>query len=165
MKLKPLTLTEICPEDAEFTLADGSQTFTIRRFTLADQAWIQKTFGGGQNAIQEAFTNAESMIRIVFHQLPVEQQKAFTPVTVERVDEETGEVISEKVGGWRLLAGKLTNTAKDIESMAEALTKAIVGSNAILEDEPEKKTKAAEDPRTGGQSSTSSQASTATASI
>lgn len=163
MKLKPLSLTDICPEDAQFTLADG-KTYTIRKFTLSDQSWIQKTFGGS-NAIQEAFTDPESMIRIVFHQLPVEQQKEFTPITVERVDEETGELLTEKVGGWRLFAGKVTNTAADIQGMAEALTRAIVGSNALVDEHEEKKTEAVTAQRIGAPSSTSSPVSTATASM
>lgn len=167
MKLKPLSLTDICPEDASFTLADG-KTYTIRKFTLSDQAWIQKTFGAG-NAIQQAFTDPESMIRIVFHQLPVEQQKEFTPIAVERVDEETGELLTEKVGGWRLFAGKVTNTAADIQGMAEALTRAIVGSNALVDEQAaeEKKTEAVVTAalKTGASSSTSSPVSTATASM
>jgi hypothetical protein len=165
MKLKPLSLTDICPEDASFTLADGT-TYTIRKFTLSDQAWIQKTFGGA-NAVQQAFTDPESMVRIVFHQLPVEQQKAFTPITVERVDEDTGELVTEKVGGWRLFAGKVTNTAADIQGMAEALTRAIVGSNALVEDEaPAEEKKTSELPlKIGASSSISSPVSTATASM
>lgn len=163
MKLKPLSLTDICPEDAQFTLAADGKTYTIRKFTLSDQAWIQKTFGG-QNAIQQAFTDPESMIRIVFHQLPVEQQKEFSPITVERVDDETGEVLTEKVGGWRLFAGKVTNTAQDIQGMAEALTRAIVGSNALVDDEATEEKKTAEALKIGASSSISSPVSTATAS-
>ena len=165
MKLKPLTLAEICPEDAEFTLASG-KTYTIRKFTLADQAWVQKTFGG-QNTLQHAFSDPENLLRIVFHQLEIGQQKEFAPVEVERVDEDTGELVVERVGGWRRFAASITNTAVDMQKIAEALTTAIVGSSALLDEEAEiavageeKKTA----PRTGGRSSTSSRVSTVTAS-
>lgn len=164
MKLKALTLADICPEDAEFTLSDG-KTYTIRKFTLADQAWVQKTFGG-QNTLQHAFADPENLLRIVFHQLTIEQQKQFAAIEVERVDEDTGEVVVEKLGGWRRFAASITNLASDMENVAKALTTAIVGSSALLDEEAEvavaeeKKTA----PRIGARSSTSSRASTGTAS-
>lgn len=168
MKLKALTLTDICPEDATFTLTSG-KTYTIRKFTLTDQAWVQKTFGG-QNALQHAFSDPENLLRIVFHQMPVDEQKEFSPVAFERVDEETGELITEKVGGWRRFASTITNTASDIQAISTALTTAIVGSNALVDDEAEAAVSesAVEKkalPKIGGQSLTSSPVSTATASM
>lgn len=158
---KPLTLTDICPEDASFTLASG-KTYTVRKFNLQDQAWIQKSFQGEQ-ALNEAFKDPETICRICFHQMPVEQQKAFSAVEVERVDEETGEVIVERLGGWRLFAASITNGPQDLTEMAKALTAAMVGSAAIV-DESEKapaKKKNQQTSRIGASSLTSSPASTA----
>jgi hypothetical protein len=166
MKLKPLSLADICPEDATFTLSSG-KTHTIRKFTLTDQAWVQKTFGG-QNALQHAFSDPENLLRICFHQLPVEEQKEFAPVTLERVDEETGELITEKVGGWRRFAATITNTASDIQAISAALTTAIVGSNALVDEDSEPADvveKKALPPKIGGQSLTSSPVSTVSASM
>jgi len=162
--MKPLSLNDLCPEDSEFTLSDSGKTYTIRKFTLADQAWLQRTFGG-TNAVQQAFADVESLIRIVFHQIPVEQQKEFSPKRIESVNEDTGEVVAETLGGWRLFATNVTNHAKDIQSIAEALTRSIVGSNAVLDDAPVEQKKTAEELTTGGPSLTSSHQSTATASI
>ena len=158
---KPLSLTEICPEDASFTLSSG-KTYTVRKFNLQDQAWIQKSFHGEQ-ALTEAFKDPEALIRIVFHQLPVDQQKQFAPVEVERVDEETGECLVERIGGWRLFAASITNGPQDLTEMAKALTAAMVGSAAINDEaeKPATKKKSQQTSRIGASSLTSSPASTA----
>lgn len=158
---KPITLVDLCPEDASFTLSDG-RCYAVRRFTLNDQAWVQRTFGS-DGALAEAFKDPESLIRIVFHQLPLEQQKQFAPQTVERVDEDTGEVLTEQVGGWRAFAASITNASHDLTEIAKALTAAMVGSAALADEQAPKEAKKKPVKLTGAQSSTSSHPSTVTA--
>lgn len=160
---KPISLTEMCPEDASFTLSSG-KNYTVRKFNLQDQAWIQKNFQS-EAALSDAFRDPETLIRIVFHQLPVEQQKEFAPIEVERVDEDTGECLIERVGGWRLFAASITNAPNDLTEMAKALTSAMVGSAALPDSNEKTPKKKNTVHRTGGQSLTSSQASTGGASI
>lgn len=132
MKLKNLSLPEICPEDAEFAL--NGKAYTIRKFTLEDQAWLQKTYPG-ENGVAQAFRDAEQILRIAFHQLPLEQQKEFQPVERERMDEETGEVIRERVGGWKLFVSQFPSATHELESVAQALTRALIGSSALVDAE------------------------------
>lgn len=167
MTKKPLTLVDVCPEDGEFTLSTG-ETYHVRKFTLADHAWLSSTFGEG-DALRRAFETPLQMLRIAFHQLPIEDQKKFQPVQVETCDEDTGEILTEQVGGWRLFARRVPNSGKDLEAVATALTRALVGS-APIADAPEltenvgdsSKKKKGVTPQTGQKSLISSPQSTVT---
>ena len=169
---KAVTLKDICPEDGEFTLSDTGKTYTVRKFTLRDHAWLSENFGG-TDAVAAAFQSPLSMLRIAFHQMPVEQQKEFTPQPFEVMDEDTGEVRTERVGGWRLFAQSIPNNGADIVGIAEALTRALVGSAPLLDDEaqaestgnPGDVSKKNMGTRIGGKSSTSSPRSTESALI
>lgn len=167
MNKKPLSLIDVCPEDGEFTLSTG-ETFSIRKFSLADHAWLSSTFGEG-DALKRAFETPLQMLRIAFHQLPIEDQKKFQPVQMETCDEETGEILTEQVGGWRLFARRVPNSGKDLEAVATALTKALVGSAPIADAQEfaenagdSSKKKKGGMPLTGQKSLTSSPQSTAT---
>ena len=140
MNQKPLSLEDICPEDSTLTISDG-RTYTVRKFSLEDHAWIRRTFGADN--VAQAFQDPESMVRVAFHQLPLEVQKQFGPTEVERVDEETGELVRDRVGGWRLFARSIPS-GTDLTKIAEALTSALVGSSAL--EDTKKKTVQAQSP-------------------
>jgi hypothetical protein len=127
--MKPQSLLDMVPENSSFSV--NGRVFPVRLFTLDDQAWVMRTFPG--DAFQAAFRDPVQLLRIAFHQLPIEVQKEFTAVEREVFDDETGEIKTERLAGWRLFSSQVPTAPKVISEMAEALTAALVGSSAAAE--------------------------------
>lgn len=160
--MQALTLSEICPEDSEFSLSSSGKTYHLRKFTLQDQAWLSSTFGNG-DAVAAAFQTPVQMLRIAFHQMPIEEQREFQAIEIEVMDEDTGEMKTERIGGWKLFARAIPNNGRDLEQIATALTRCLVGSSPIIDAQAKEylRTKDTENPvseskkkKTGEKSST-----------
>lgn len=137
MKNIAANLKNMTPMDAEYTLSTG-ETYTVRKFTLEDNVWIGEQYGEDKDSLQKALSSAIEMARVAFHQMPMEQKKLFTPKEFEVSDEDTGEINTVKIGGWKLFAKSIPNSVQDVQAISNALVKALVGSNPIIDKEAEK---------------------------
>ena len=126
-----IKLEDIAPMDATYTLSNGKE-YTVRKFDLLDNTWIQSEFGEG-DALETALRNPMAMIRVAFHQMPSDQKKEFAAIDREVFNDDTGENVKSKIGGWPLF-GESVVGPKDIQAISNAIVKAMVGSSPIADE-------------------------------
>lgn len=150
-----IKLEDIAPMDAEYKLANGKK-YKVRKFDLVDNTWIEKEFGGG-DSIEAALNDPINMLRVAFHQMPIEQQKDFSPIDTEESDPETGEIKPLRIGGWRLFSREVVGP-HDAQVISAAIIKAMIGSSPVVDkiakDAVAKQTAAKKKPLAGVKSST-----------
>lgn len=116
--MRALTLQDLKPQSATFHLRKYDRDFTIRTLTLADEAWLQNTFG---KDLDEKMKSLEGMCRLVFRLMSEPDKAIFAPQTREAIDED-GNKQTEVLGGWRLFM-------EAVESMSEK----VMVSRALLQ--------------------------------
>ena len=97
-----ISLENLRPQDAEIVV--GGESYKIRKFNAGDEAWLRETFGSNFNVLQKM--TDENMFRIVFHQLYNEDKLKFKAISVEIINEDTGESVEGTLGGWKLMRQK-----------------------------------------------------------
>ena len=127
-----IKLEDLIPADANYTLANGKE-YTCRKFDLVDNVWLEKEFGVG-DALQNTLRDPMQMMRVAFHQLPLDQQREFSAIEIEETDEDTGALIKKAIGGWRRFAKDIGGPA-DIRAITDAIVKAMLGSNPMMDKE------------------------------
>lgn len=150
-----MKLEDLNPKDAVFKINQfGDQEFTIRKFTLSDEIWLNQTFG---TSLQEIFKSVDmdAISRIIFHQLAPDDKLVFQKQNVKLVNDDTGEVTEETIGGYRLLQkcipGGVSGTIEKT-----VLLNALLETLGVSRPEPEKKSEmeTLQSTPIGGQSST-----------
>lgn len=105
--MSKLALNDLRTEDVQLTLM--GETFTLRKFTLDDEAWLKDSFTAAE--LTTLFTDKMTDIalaRIAFHQMPFEDQKRIGTFPVRFIHEDTGKEVLQEVGGWRALRHKVS---------------------------------------------------------
>jgi hypothetical protein len=159
--MQAIQLEDLVPQGAQFTLRKTEKTYRMNAVSLADEMWINQTFG---ESLGEIFKNIKmkEICRIVFRLLDDEDKEDFLARDVTIINE-MGEKLTQRMGGSELMFLLISGYAEKIE-IFEALLQTIGISRPMLnqlKDEvgapirEEKKT-----PRTGHMSSTSSRRST-----
>lgn len=126
-----IKLEDIAPIDAEYKLSNG-KTFTVRKFDLVDNTWIEAEFGKG-DSLEKALNDPINMMRVAFHQMPIEQQKQFSAIDIEEMDQETGETKKSRIGGWRLFSKEVVGP-HDAQAISVAIITAMVGSSPVVDE-------------------------------
>lgn len=129
--MEPISLKDMIPEQAEFTLTRKEKTYHIRPFNLADENWLQNKYG---LELEQIFGQVKmvQVCEIVFHQLPLEEQEDFSAREVKTIDEQTGEKGSLRIGGGRLLQEYVVGKKEQLE-IYQAVLKAVGFSRPLLE--------------------------------
>lgn len=148
--MQPISLNDIVPQEATFSLQATNETYTIRPFSIDDELWLQRTFG---NELERIFKEVrmEAICRIAFRQLVEEDKKKFATRTVKFTNEE-GEEAEHQVGGYRLLLCFISGWGEKVEIIT-ALTQAIGVSRKMLDQITEEEKKRTEKPRSTGEPS------------
>lgn len=112
-----ISLDELRPQDTEITV--GGETYTLRKFNAADEAWLRETFGNDVNVLKNM--SEETMFRVVFHQLTNEDKLKFKAISVEFVNDDDGTSYEGTIGGWKLFRLK-TSGIKEKADLYKALS-------------------------------------------
>lgn len=141
--MKPVSLKDLNPEGASFTLQSNGKTYRMRPVTLADEKWLIETFGAD---LQKIFAEMRMLqiARIVFHQLVEEDKADFAQVEVKVMNEE-GLTTTRKMGGAELLFWQIRGLNEKVE-IFQALMQTVGisreiqdGLGAEVEDEEKKR--------------------------
>lgn len=132
--MKPLTLDDVRPEPAKFSLTQvPEKQFTLRPISVLDRRWMRESFSESEMA--EIFNpdkiDFEKIGRIVYHQLTPEDQQFFKKRKVEVVDE-MGNSATLEMGGVILFYSLVTGLAEQI-TIIQALTKTFGVSSQMIE--------------------------------
>jgi hypothetical protein len=119
---------------------------TLRPYDLSDYAWLQENFPEKEDAESIAAMKPDAICRIFWHMMkPDDQKKIMQDIAVERLDEETGDIVEIKIDGHEYLLHGLDGY-ENIHNMLDAFTKC-AGYNGFIEDQakvgPKKKAKKA----------------------
>ena len=125
-----ISLKDIVPVDAEFTLTNGKK-YRVRKFNLVDTNWLEQEFGEGAD-LEAALKNPVNMLRVAFHQMFTEDQVQFKAIDHTETSED-GEVTQTKIGGWRLFSQEVVG-AHDAEVIGIAIMRAMLGSSPIVDE-------------------------------
>jgi hypothetical protein len=158
--MEAIRIEDIVPQGAEFYLRKTEKTYRLNPITLADEIWMQQTFG---DSIADIFSQIKmkEISRIVYRLMTEEDKEDFAARTVIIMNEE-GEKLEKRMGGAELLFVQISGYGEKIK-IFEALLQTLGISRPVLEkmkgnlEESEKKTPQP----TGRSSSTSSPTSTA----
>lgn len=128
---KPLTLEEIVPAPAEFSISNG-KTFKLDKMNIVHSQWLNSTFGEG--GMQKIFKNLETqgILRMGWRMLNIDDKKKFPPTEVEEVCEDTGVVQTKTIGGLELFKAEF-NGPLDLLELLKALLKTIGISQPVLD--------------------------------
>lgn len=87
MENKSVTLEEMVPRTATIEIND--KEYTLRKFTLSDQAWAIEKFGGA-DGIQRVFDTPDlkGICQMVFHQLKDEDKRDFLMKRITLIDDD-----------------------------------------------------------------------------
>lgn len=134
--MKPLSLEEVCPEPAEFTLAATGKTYRLRKFSLEDNAWMVKKWG---NHLEKVLGGADTVAlsQVIFRLL--EDKTDFLPREIKDFDDDGNEITVRTTGPEmvrRLIAGK-NEAAAAITALTYAfdISKPVVDKTAKLNTE------------------------------
>lgn len=134
-----INLEDLTRTPSEFTLSNGKK-FTLRPCNLADESWMQRTFGKDLEMIFKEI-KVEEISRIVFHMMEPESKAEFSPVEIKEVDED-GITSITKIGGVALFRTLVVDT-KDKMAILQALLETIGVSRPVqdqlMTDQQEKK--------------------------
>jgi hypothetical protein len=162
--MESITLADLCPQPAEFTLKSTGKTYRLRPVSVGDQQWMLNKYG---DKLQEIFAQirTQEICTIVIHQLAAEHLEEFAAQDVQILIEETGERTKKRLGGAELLKQMIQGVGEILE-IFKALQKTIGMSQPVMEKiaaaEAEKKSLTSqESPSTGERFSTSSPLNTA----
>lgn len=94
----PMSLSEIIPKPAEFSLRSTGETYTVRPFSIDDSEWIKSkyTVEELEHILQE--WRMSDIVKITYHQLIFEDKKKFLAEEIEEVNDD-GELIKRKLTG------------------------------------------------------------------
>jgi hypothetical protein len=115
-----MDLNSIKPKESNFYLRITNKTYTMRPITMADEQWLERTYG--QKQMQDIFEklNLIEIARIVYRLLVNEDKESFKKQTVRFVNED-GDEETEELGGYKLLISLVSGWEEKI-----ALTNALL---------------------------------------
>ena len=166
--MKPISLKDIQPQGATFSLELTGKEYRLRPFTLRDDVWLRETFGEELKVIFDEMRMGP-ICRIVFHQMEEADKADFAQRKVTIMNEE-GETVEDTMGGYHLLFSMISGWSEKTDIFL-ALMKTVGISKALIDPDDlmgkaakaegsEKKSQ--QKPKsTGPSSSTGSRASTA----
>lgn len=130
--MEPLSLEDLIPTTGSFKLASTGKEYTLRPFTMADEIWLEKTYGG-DGVIQKIFTDFDflKIMRIAFNQLTDPQKEDFKVQSVKYIDDE-GKEIEMTLGGYKLLYTLVAGFSEKLDVL-KALTKTLGISRPAIE--------------------------------
>ena len=102
--MSELSLEDIVPVKGSFSLKSTGNTYTLRMFSLADEAWAVRTWG--KDGWQKVFRDMDmvQICRLVYQLLENECKKDFMKKSYEFVDEKGNSVTMELGGVDALIA-------------------------------------------------------------
>lgn len=124
---------QLKPKESTFRLKSAKdKVFTMNPITLADEVWLDETYG--QEKIQKIFNdmNIKEISRIVFRLLKTEDKLFFKPQDVLFVNE-NGESEEIKLGGVELLRSMVIGNEEKLALMM-ALLENIGISRPVLDE-------------------------------
>lgn len=131
-------LLKIIPQNAKLEIK--GKEYILRKMTLADEAWLQDTFGG--DALEKIFSEIKlsELCRILYRVL--DDKKDFLAKDVEEVNDD-GELVKRRLKGHEVLMQSLEGKQVQID-IVEAILQTIGISRPMLEElqgseEPKKK--------------------------
>lgn len=143
-----MKLEDLVPQSSEFFLSLPNRAYTLRPCTLADEAWLQKTYGA---KLQAVFTNMQTqeLCKIAIHLMNDKDKEEFAIRTVTFLDE-AGKRLSMELGGWQMLMTLVTGMMEK-KAICEAVLQTVGLNRPILEklgaeadaEDPEKKSQEA----------------------
>jgi hypothetical protein len=131
-------LLELRPQESRLKLGSLKQELVLRPITLADEAWLDETYGSEEITKVFEEVNIKEISRIVFRLLRTDSKKLFKKQTVEIVDE-NGNCEDIELGGLDLLRTMIVGWPEKI-ALYNCLLDNIGISRPEL-DEPVKKNK------------------------
>lgn len=148
-----INLEDLTRTTSEFKLSSG-EVFKLRACTLADESWMQRTFG---KDIESIFKDVkmDELSRIVFHMMDTESRSKFLSKEIEECDEEGNKSVV-KIGGVALFRTHIIDT-RDKMAVLESLLETIGISRPVQKELMDEKKKSL---LIGDTSSTPSQVST-----
>lgn len=164
--MKPISLKDIQPQGATFTLELTKKEYRLRPFTLRDDVWLRETFGEELKVIFDEMRMGP-ICRIVFHQMEEADKADFAQRKVTVMNEE-GETVEHTMGGYHLLFSMISGWSEKTDIFL-ALMKTVGISKALIDPEDLMGKAAAKDSEkksqkkpklTGHSSSTGSRANT-----
>lgn len=151
-----MRLEELVPQGSEFHLAIPNKTYHLRPCTLADEVWLQKTFGAKLESVFNELKTKE-LCRIAVYLMDDKEKEDFIKRTVTFIDD-SGEKLSTELGGYELLM-TLISGIKEKKEVCQAILQTVGLNRPVLEklelEQAEKKSQLSQR-LTGGQSLTSS---------
>ena len=93
-----MKLEQIIPQEASFSLRSTGEEYTLRPFSLSDTAWLNSRYKDKEFEKVMEDMNMTEIVKIVYHQLKLEDKKKFLAMEVEEVSDE-GELITKKYTG------------------------------------------------------------------
>lgn len=131
-------MLKIIPQNAKLEIK--GKEYILRKMTLADEAWLQDTFGG--DALEKIFSEIKlsELCRILYRVL--DDKKDFLAKDVEEVNDD-GELVKRRLKGHEVLMQSLEGKQVQID-IVEAILQTIGISRPMLEElqgseEPKKK--------------------------
>jgi len=155
--MKPMTLADLTPEGASFSLEKTGKTYNMRPFNLRDEKWLGEVFGAELSVILKEVRMLQ-IARIVYHQLEEESKKDFAQQEITVINE-LGVETKDKIGGAELLFVSIVGWHEKME-MLKALMQTIGISRKIQDAEFDKEKKSLANPPIGPSSSTDSRMNT-----
>lgn len=129
--MKPISLSDLTPEGATFTLhSTPGVEYKLRPINLADENWLAETFGKDLDAV---FREVRMMpiARICFHQMETESKRMFAQQDVVFINEE-GVETTKKIGGAELLFWQMQGGMNEKMEVFLALMKTIGISRDLI---------------------------------
>ena len=134
-----INLEDLTRVPSEFELSIGKK-FKLRPCSLADESWMQRTFGKELEAIFKEI-RLDEICRIAFHMMETDSKAELSPRERREVDENGVESIV-KIGGVALFKTLIVDT-KDKMAVLQSLLETIGISRPVqdqlLADQQEKK--------------------------
>jgi len=128
--MKPIDLKDLTPMGATITLKSTGKEYRLRPFTLADEKWLQETFG---NDLEKIFReiNMVQIARIAFHQMEDDDRRDFVQRDVTFINED-GEEKVVKRGGAELFFWMISGMEEKLQ-IFQALMHTIGISRAVID--------------------------------
>ena len=126
-----LKMQDIRPKPSSFTLAYNNKTYRLRAVSLEDEIWMNQTFGERLNDVFKEL-QMEHICRIVFRLMESDCRPDFASTTVKIINE-TGDEVSETMGGYRLLMAMMTGGPDEKIHVINALMETIGLSRPVAE--------------------------------
>lgn len=131
-----VNLEDLIPRETQIYLeVEGEKRYyTLRKITLADEAWMQTRFGSPEE-IQRIFSEVDmpKIAQIVFHQL--KSKDDFLPLEMDDYDDD-GEKIKRRINGPERLMRCIVGKKHQLDILQSLLT--IIGYSQPLLNEEEK---------------------------